>query len=319
MKLTAYLHSRPPYRWVGGELMTLDLLMDAQQQGHDVTVILESGPREPSEWAGLPCVPARGRGAVRAIQTADLIVTHPELAHGPARIHHRRTPAPTIGIVHNLNPATVASLEKRPPTILIANSHHTARALPTLGITQPATVIHPPIHPRPIPGITPIVVAACNLSPHKAGPILAPAARANPNTTFVGILGGHGQQHYPNPMPPNLHLTPQGPTTLTLNYATLVLAPSTTETFGMWLAEAVALGRATLATDLPAHREAAGEAPHYLPDTDPATWAAAITQALTHDRHTQLTAQAQAQAPRILQRTQASYRTWRNILTQQSA
>lgn len=62
--------------------------------------------------------------------------------------------------------------------------------------------------------------------------------------------------------------------------ADLVVQPSVWETFGMVVVEAMAAGRAVLASDDPAHREVLGDCGRYHPVGDPAALAAAIRELL---------------------------------------
>jgi glycosyltransferase involved in cell wall biosynthesis len=64
--------------------------------------------------------------------------------------------------------------------------------------------------------------------------------------------------------------------------ATVALVPSWAEGFGFPVVEAMAAGCPVLAADVPALREAGGDAARYLPPGDAAAWAAAIDE-LTED------------------------------------
>lgn len=66
-------------------------------------------------------------------------------------------------------------------------------------------------------------------------------------------------------------------------HARAVLMPSLAEGFGLPIVEALALGTPVLASDLPAHREAGGPFPAYLPAQDVAAWTAAVIDLASDD------------------------------------
>ncbi|AWW73667.1 glycosyl transferase [Erythrobacter sp. KY5] len=68
----------------------------------------------------------------------------------------------------------------------------------------------------------------------------------------------------------------------TLRGACALLMPSFAEGYGMPIAEALALGTPVLASDLPAHKEAGGNAPDYLDPLDGPAWKAAVLEYAKH-------------------------------------
>ena len=67
------------------------------------------------------------------------------------------------------------------------------------------------------------------------------------------------------------------------NAATLVVAPAWYEGFGLSVLEGLACGIPVVASDIPPHREVAGDAAHYADVGDPLALADAITAALSED------------------------------------
>ncbi|MGI9538742.1 MAG: glycosyltransferase family 4 protein, partial [Miltoncostaeaceae bacterium] len=78
--------------------------------------------------------------------------------------------------------------------------------------------------------------------------------------------------------------------------AAAVLVPSWAEGFGLPVLEAMRSGVPALASDIPALREAGGDAAVYLPPADAAAWAAAIDEAVGGGRREELAAAGRAQA-----------------------
>ncbi len=62
--------------------------------------------------------------------------------------------------------------------------------------------------------------------------------------------------------------------------ARAVLMPSFAEGFGLPPGEALSVGTPALVSDIPAHREAVGEAGEFLPPKNPEAWVAAIERLL---------------------------------------
>lgn len=260
MKVLAYLHSYPPHRYVGGEMMTARLLEELVLAGHEVTVCAEKNKT------------AYVRNEVRVTRASDvrpsefdLLITHPEIKKNVWSTHH----LPYIGIVHNLNPKTLLSLQISPPNLTIANSEYTAKGLPAT-VDGALEVIHPPVS---LEGTsTGEVFAMVNVSYSKGGRMLAELARANPDQQFVGVIGGHGGQHIA-PGRANLRYVKAGDKMDAIYSKTkALLFPTRSETYGMVVAEAMMYGIPVIASDLPGVREAGGDAPTYLSPIDFFSW-----------------------------------------------
>ena len=132
-------------------MMTLRLLSHSAEQGHDVVVIVREleDDRMYGKVQLLAGHPASHQPILRALNNADVIVTHPEIADGPFRYTTRIMHTPLIGIVHNLRKRTMHGLRTRPAMHVVANSYYTAELLyetEDLGDRDP-TIIHPPTRP----------------------------------------------------------------------------------------------------------------------------------------------------------------------------
>ena len=254
MRVIAYLHYLPPHRFTGGELMTADLLSHLIECGHEVDVYAQYVPRA-YEYRGIPVHP--GAPDPWVAQSYDIFMTHPEI----------RTMAwssvrgmPYAAVVHNLNPLTMRSLDRQPPTLTIANSQWTCDHLPD-GVRDTAHILHPPVADA-----TPVVSGRAwtmvNHSPEKGGGILDTIARRNPDLRFQAVVGGHGEQV--RGLPANVRvIRPTHDMDTVYADARGLLFPSRSETYGKAVAEALVRGIPVVASDLPGIREAGGDAPVY--------------------------------------------------------
>lgn len=262
MKILAYLHSYPPMRFVGGEMMTARLLEELVTAGHEVTVCAEKNK----------AVYVRNGVCVTYASDVrksefDLLITHPEIKKN---IWAGASPeTPYIGIVHNLSPGTLLSLQALPPDLTIANSAYTAEAIGHV-YSGRLEVIHPPVS---LTGVsTGEAFTMVNVSYVKGGRMLAELARANPDQQFVGVIGGHGGQHI-TPGRDNLRYVKAGDNMSAVYSKTkALLFPTRSETYGMVVAEAMMYGIPVVASDLPGVREAGGDAPTYLSPIDFFAW-----------------------------------------------
>ncbi len=300
MKVLAYLHSYPPYRYVGGEMMTARLLEELVLAGHEVTVCAEKSKT------------VYVRNGVHVIRASDvrpsefdLLITHPEIKKNIWSTHH----LPYIGIVHNLNPKTLLSLQISPPNLTIANSEYTAKGLPAT-VDGAVEVIHPPVS---LEGTsTGEVFAMVNVSYSKGGRMLAELARANPDQQFVGVIGGHGRQHLA-PGRANLRYMKAGDKMDALYSKTkALLFPTRSETYGMVVAEAMMYGIPVIASDLPGVREAGGDAPTYLSPIDFFSWDKEVKRISdsSHDLHAYMSYLSRRQAVQLRWRAKQELEWW---------
>jgi glycosyltransferase involved in cell wall biosynthesis len=84
-----------------------------------------------------------------------------------------------------------------------------------------------------------------------------------------------------------------------LRHAEVFALASEVEGFGLPLAEAISCGRPSVATGIPALREAGGDAAIFCPPNDPQALAAALAEALEPDTAAQLRERARERAPKL--------------------
>jgi glycosyltransferase involved in cell wall biosynthesis len=323
VKITAYLHSCPPLRTVGGEMMTLRLLAHSAEQGHDVTVIVREldEDRMFGKVKLMPGHTASHQDVLKALNEADLLVTHPEIAAALYRFTSRITSTPSVGIIHNLGKRNLSGLLQRPNMAVIANSHETARLLiegDAVG-ERPITVIHPLTVPSPAPveGLPRAFCTHVNLSPAKGAGVLHRLVRDLPKVPFLAVVGGYGEQQVPKNDNGNVtlygHFSGLG---LPFGLTRVFMAPSRDETYGMTVCEATALGIPVIASDIPAHREALGDSPTYVAVNDYDEWAFAVELLMTDDRAwAEAHERAMAYADVLRERDAASYAKWDQLVT----
>lgn len=310
MRVFAYLHYYPPYRYVGGELMTADLMESLVQQGHEAHVFAEHID-EPYERNGVR-VRLAGRMYREYSRRYDAYITHPEIRVMMAR--HIDPFLPYIGIVHNTQAKTMRSLDRKPPTLTIANSEFTAGQIPSVAHrTQMGVyVMHPPTL---ITGTvtSPETITMINLSPDKGADILCYLAKKHPHKKFLAVTGGHGEQV--TDLPRNVCLVPPTGDMASIYQRTRVLLmPSRSETYGKVIAEAACYGIPILASDLPATREAGGDAPVYIDYKRRRAWDYWLGQLDTPKVFEALAAASQARGEQIRAETMTDLQRWEELV-----
>lgn len=119
---------------------------------------------------------------------------------------------------------------------------------------------------------------------HKNPKVFTHLAHSFPTHSFLAVLGAYGEQDVPDL--PNVTTLPNGARSVqqALARTKLLLQPSTKESYGMTIAEAVSAGVPVVCSDLPGPHEAAGEhAAIYVGDPDDLeAWKRAFVLALTY-------------------------------------
>lgn len=270
MRVTAYLHSYPPGRLLGGELMTSLLLEALVDAGHDVSVIAQT-VEEPRERNGVRVLPKRKAMLADDMAGTDVFISHPEIA---AFARNRIGDAAYVGIVHNLQPGTIDGLKITRPDLIVANAKATANRVRHYG--RDCITLHPPTpagrHPKPA-GLSGRFVTLVNLSEAKGGRLFYELAARRPDLDFLGVVGGHGEQLYPSTLPRNVFILGQSESMgVVYGLTRVLLFPSETETYGMVAAEAALAGIPVIAHPLPGVFEALEDAAAWVDRTDVEGW-----------------------------------------------
>ena len=239
--------------------MTLDLMHSLVEDGHDVTVYSHVVD-DVMEWNGIR-IESSGRLHRGIAISSDVFITHPEIR---TNVWDQVKGMPYVAMVHNVQGATMRSLDRCPPKLTIANSEFTRQHIPQVAVHSGlgVHVIHPPTNITPQDGPHDHY-GMVNISLEKGGSVLNVVASQIPEAKFLGVIGGHGIQVMNQPS--NVTVLPQT-TDMAGVYSRMraLLLPTHSETYGKVVAEALVCGVPVIASDLPGVREAGGSAVQYL-------------------------------------------------------
>lgn len=266
-----FLWTFPPYRYVGGELMTIELLKYLRARGHEITVYAKQIPKS-YEYEGFKVE----RSVYIRRDTArdyDVFLTHAEIRVSVMSLVRA---LPYVSIIHNVAGPTLRSLERQPPTLTIVNSKYTETHVPTVArehglgvhVITPPTIIEPLDGPRDRYGIV-------NMSIEKGGDVFRYVAERNPTLKFLGVTGGHGVQvdNYPRNVERQSQTNDMRPV-----YARMkaLLFPTRSETYGMVAGEAMQFGIPVIGSDIAAVREVCGDGALLLDPDNYELWSDAV-------------------------------------------
>lgn len=301
MKVCVYLHSYPPFRYTGGELMTADLLEYLVQRGHTVDVFVKEV--EDTYVRNGVTVTTSGYLHPTFIRLHDIFITHPEIRTGAIR---QTGTMPYVGIVHNTGIHTMRSIERQAPDLTICNSQHTQSRLPKTvqASRMGSVVINPPVLLQPLDGVQEgrraashslparHYVTMVNISHEKGGAVLAYLAERNPDVAFLGVIGGHGSQVEDQPDNVTI-LGPQEDMRPVYDATKTLIFPTKREAYGKVAAEAMQWGIPCIVSDLPALHEVCGDAAVFVDPHNYAAWDVALQtmQFDVHDRYAALSLQ----------------------------
>jgi len=312
MQVVAYLHNYPPGRLVGGELMTSLLLEALADAGHEVKCIVHEA-LEQRRRNGVLVVPRRKAMLEEDIGGCDVFISHPEIAQFA---RNRVGSAPFVAIVHNLNQTTIDGLRLGRAQLVVSNSAAVEGIVGSYG--QQSMMMHPPTpasrHPIPA-GLQRRFVTLVNLSEEKGGGLFFRLADARPDLFFLGVTGGHGEQVSPESLPSNVFLIGQSESMGLVHALTRVLiAPSSTETYGMAAAEACVAGIPVLAHRLPGVAEALGDAANWCDRGDDGQWLNALAALDDDAEYARASARSMHRGAFLAERSDADIRRFVSIV-----
>lgn len=264
--IIAHLRQYPPHRWIGAELATHTLLKYLQSQGWDVLVRMgerldEVPPNSTYEYDGVLVT----NSWLHLITVTPDVVLHGSTHWTTAQAHARGAGALQVQWLHGgWESWQVVQIQGAQPDIVVFNNYGSQRATAPL-ISQPSTVLHPPVWPSdemcgqirtPLQGGKATLV---NCGEGKGAELFYELAARMPQTEFLAVGGGHGQQI---PVPAeltNVEFRPHGSDMAGVWRDTAVLLmPSSTESWGMVAVEAMHRGIPVIGSNIPGLSECLG-------------------------------------------------------------
>lgn len=277
MKLHARLHLYPPHHCAGAEMMVHEMLKALVARDHQVEVSLSKfcPARKPYAAGGVKVFPKDSSDWQAQATEADVLLTHLDNT-SPMVSAAIALKKPLVQVLHNTHPATRmwASCKN---DLLVYNS---TWMRDELGNDPNAIVVRPPVHRDDY--LTEKsdrrYVTLINLQQAKGGVIFAQLAAMFPDIHFLGVHGAYGEQL--DPRLPNVEIRPHGQDMREVYADTSVLLmPSSYESYGRVGVEAMCSGTPVIATDTPGLREALGPAGIFMPPESTATdWAQTLTE-----------------------------------------
>lgn len=212
---------------------------------------------------------------------AAIVCVHGAIAELAHRLYGWGALGPRFVGMVNTAPSTGDPI--RIADLLVSNTHAEARPEESLGNV---IVLHPPLDTalaRTAPGDQRDAIVQVNLDRRVKNPqVFQYLAEQFPLHRFIAIRGAYGEQVIP--ALPNVEVRPvqaDAVRNVLLSRAKLLLCPSTRESYGMVVAEALSVGVPCLVSDLPGLRECAGDGALYLDPADLPAWRRGVQLAET--------------------------------------
>ena len=250
MRIQAFPISFPPRRFIGSELMTAALLRALADAGHRVRVMVGDGAGDWA-WHGIPV----SGNALTTMRAADVAVVHAGRSWPGVEYRHL-TGARLVMICHNTSEAVRDDVAGARPDLVVVNSESMRDELDV-----DALVVNPPAPPvTSLPGGDRIVTLSLNAM--KGGPQFLRVARRLPDREFLAVQSGYGKQM--RAVDGNVEVLEHVPheelAERVWSRAGVFLQLSSSESWGMAAAEAIAHGVPVVAHPTPGLRENLGDA-----------------------------------------------------------
>jgi glycosyltransferase involved in cell wall biosynthesis len=313
MNITAVLH-RPATDPAGSEQMLLAMLTYLAQRGHTVAVVVPRAKGEPS-LAPVPHI--YSRDVLGAVKGADVVLTHHDVTISAARAT-RKLDLPLVTVVHNTWKMTKQRARVKAITAIIFNSQWVRENWTMIRPELPRHVVFPPVDPAHYSVIQQdSLVTQINLA--KNGKLLWEVARLLPDTWFLAVQGGYGDQVIPKVVPSNVEViapTDDPPGEI---YARtrILLVPSFYESWGRVGVEAASSAIPVIASPAPGLQESLSYAGLFRDPERPVHWAEAITALSDPAVYAAYAAMAGLRAQEVWTETQAQLEELERFLVQQ--
>lgn len=247
LRIGAIVHAYPPGTLAGAERMLESILEWLSDRGHECRVC---APTAPYARHGIHV-----SDDLYGLDGCDFVFTH---LHRSAEARALCAHVPLVQIIHFEDQVDSWTVEKCDLTV--HNTRWLARLLPR----EPSMVVHPPVFKESYETTPGNLVTLVNLTYAKGALFFWDLARLMPDTGFLGVKGGYGDQIIYSL--PNVEvIEPVEDMREVYSRTRILLVPSLTESYGRCAIEASCSGIPTIATRTPGLVEALGEAGVYPP------------------------------------------------------
>lgn len=308
MRIVGYFHLFPPEHNAGSETTVHAALRAIARRGHQVTVICDRSLTAPYTVDGIDVVrpPRRGQQAwlEHFVKDADLLVTHLDLT-SQAMSLAMAVQIPLVHFVHNDSQLMYWRVDARVPyknSLTVYNSQWIAdkpsswggEKMPPEWMPQHSIVVHPVVEAEHYRCERGTKITLVNPTPGKGVETFKALASLMPDTEFLAVEGGYGEQIIvkpgSNPKRPaieasgNIEWMAHTPDIREVFRKTkILLMPSEYESFGRVGIEAACAGIPTIAHPTPGLTEAFGDAGIFIDRNNIPAWFNEVNTLLTDD------------------------------------
>jgi glycosyltransferase involved in cell wall biosynthesis len=286
--IVAYVHAYVPTHNAGAETTLHDILKHLVSQGWEANVVIKpklvsftkmAAIEELSSYEidGVTVYPGVDkRTLLHHLPKADITISHLECSE---RTHllSEAYGIPSIHLVHNTHPLTLRWMQSA--SGLIINTEWIANYEGFRDFEAPSMVIHPPVNPDDYHTTRGKSVTLVNLWEDKGSKVFYELAKRFPNTPFLGVKGGYGEQVIEDV--PNVTIMDHTDDMKKVYGETkVILMPSKYESFGRVGVEAMASGIPTIAHPTPGLLESLGDSGTFVDRDDLDAWETALRDLL---------------------------------------
>jgi glycosyltransferase involved in cell wall biosynthesis len=271
MKILAFVHGYPKIHNAGAEWMLHSMLKYAVEQGADAEVLLPISDLKPYTFEGVKVNRDVFGESREKIKNCDIVLTHLD-RYGKANNMSEFYSKPLVLIVHNSHIYPGMNSRWDYKKYAIYNSMFTAGAVK---YKRPSIIVHPPVVREDYKTKPGKLVTLVNLFEPKGGKVLQEIAAMMPETKFLGVRGGYGQQEIGSLK--NIKYIDNTPDMKKIYGQTrILLMPSSYESYGRVAVEAMASGIPVIAHPTPGLKECLQVAGIFCDRKDPKAWAKEI-------------------------------------------
>lgn len=305
MRVVALIHFYLPAHRAGSETMLHAMLRALVEAGHSAHVVVTSQPEGDDDYTvdGIEVhragTGARTVPALVASLAPDVLVTHHQETPHTSKLG-RDLGVPVAHVIHNHMHHTNLWLHKR-PDLAVFNTHWITRYFAKRHKGLRSIVVHPPVwgdEHATEPGDR---VTLVNLNLDKGSGVFYALAARMPDVGFLAVVGGHGPQIIPDPLPPNVEVQQQTSDMRGDVWARtrVLLMPSVYESYGMVAVEAGHSGIPVIAHPTPGLLESLSYAGTFCDRDDLDAWERALRSLLTSATWEPLSAVARRRAAEL--------------------